>query len=116
MKTFENYECEGQMNIYEFLDQDDSCNNCAFYRNGSCKYKTLRCFCVSKPMANRTEGWKSKIELPENPLWMDSEFIVYDSHKDIYHFNVKGQVKDWTFKINNDGPKVGSVVAWRYVQ
>ena len=96
MKELGNYECEGQMNIFDFLnseapkDPEDS-----------------------KPVIN--DFWHEVPSvLPTNRDWMKALFVIYDKNTNEFHYNMPGYVKDKTFKRTPDVP-AGEVIAWRYV-
>ena len=100
----ENYECDGQMDIFDFLDNP---------RDGTIK--------IGNEVLFVSDGWHEieyigngcRGEYPECKEWRKIEIWSY-----IKEFNkyVHGwdEGKEWTIR-RNPGGDIGEVVAWRYV-
>ena len=117
--SFEKYECDGQIELLDYMAQLEAetkkCLDCIYYKD----FKCVRSSCYKLVAA---EGW--------NPLWYDTMHHVYGKWptcenwqdvetvcegKEIIICQAKG--KDKTFKWPKDTPKHfdDQVIAWRYV-
>ena len=94
MKELGNYECEGQMNIFDFLED-------------------LKSELPEASEAKHNNFWHEVPSvLPTNTNWMPALFVLYNQDTNEFHYNVPGEVKDKTFKKSKS--PAGEVVAWRY--
>lgn len=103
MKSFdEDYFCEGQMNIYDFLQQDEETEIT----------KTVSPEEEYKDIVN--DYWHEVPgNMPTNSNWMPALFVLYNTKTKEFHYNMPGEVKDMTFRRPKDSPE-GDVIAWRY--
>ena len=89
MKDLGNYECEGQMDIFDFLKSED-------------------------PEESHNDFWHEVPSvLPTNKDWEPALFVLYDQKTKEFHYNIPGEVKDKTFRRETDTYQ-GEVIAWRY--
>lgn len=94
---FDNYECEGQMTIFDFLDEPEEAEE-------EPKVKDLI-----------NDFWNEVPSvLPKNKDWKDALFVLYNQKTNEFHYNMPGEVKDGTFRRPAESPE-GEVIAWRYV-
>lgn len=93
MRGFDNYVCDGQMSIFDFLDSPED----------------------DKPLQQDVNEFWHEVPsvLPKNKDWKNALFVIYDKASDEIHYNIPGEVKDGTFRRPKDSPK-GEVIAWRY--
>lgn len=97
MKNFDNYTCEGQMNIFDFLDDKEPETE-------------------SEVQQQKKNTWWHEVPsvMPENKDWEKALFVIYNRKTDEIYYNVPGEVKDKTFRRSAGTPE-GEVMAWRYV-
>ncbi|MBP5597909.1 MAG: hypothetical protein J6Y02_21255 [Pseudobutyrivibrio sp.] len=90
-----NYECEGQMSIFDFLQQDKEHED--------------------KPVEINDYWHETCSKLPENKDWMKALFVIHNPATGEFHYNMPGEVKDKTFRRPPDSPE-GNVIAWKYCE
>ena len=101
MKDLGNYVCDGQMDIFDFLQQDEP--EVTESVSPEEEYKD-----IVNDYWHEVPG-----SMPTNSNWMPALFVLYNSKTKETHYNVPGEVKDNTFRRPKDSPE-GEVIAWRY--
>lgn len=142
MGKLDKYVCDGQMDIFSFLDKQepvgvtpvqdedrpDICQDCIFQwlelpdDGFGCHYDTNHNICYQERMFKASEGWhlvKARppytvpMELPTNKDWKPVQVLLYNPEYDKYVIGDHWLAKDKTFKSYLPEP-FGGVVAWRY--
>lgn len=123
MKNF-NYECEGQLNLIDYLDSiklPDYCEDCIFLENYNCGLKKGQCIEGSKSF-KKSDGWHRIKKNPNNTV--SGKWPTCDSWQEVstFHYDEKtgkfaltnAQGKDKTFKWAKDDQVDGDCIAWKY--
>lgn len=120
--NFDRYECEGQMELTEYLDalaeETKKCQDCIYFNKD---FKCVRELCQR---VDRTEGWhpiwydhRGRVygDYPTNKSWLPVKTLCEKPNGKIY--SVEAEAKDKTFKwsIENSNKKSfdDRVIAWR---
>lgn len=127
MRDFASYECDGQMNIFDFLESphksDLPCDDCIYCDNGCCDYDTKNMYCVEGDrQLRKSEGWHRIKkqgngyvgDFPECTTWQRIETWAYCDDLDLYVHGTHSEAKDKTIK-RYQGGDIGEIVAWRYL-
>lgn len=122
MTTFDKYECEGQMELVDYLDalaeETKKCEGCIYFGHD---FKCVREACHKLDQA---EGWhpiwydhRGRLygDFPMNKTWLPVTTVCEKPNGKIY--SVEAEAKDKTFKWNIENSNRKSfddrVIAWR---
>ena len=115
--NFDNYECDGQMELVDYLDklaaETKKCEGCIYF-NHDFKCVRERCHKI-----DQAEGWHpiwyDHRGYPTNKSWLPVKTLCEKPNGKIY--SVEAEAKDKTFKWSIENSKKKSfddrVIAWR---
>ncbi len=105
----DNYECDGQMDIFDYLKEPKETTDEYIKENPTCFY-------VFGHYLDREEGWhKVPDELPTFTEWTLIDVVLFGKKTNTPWLELKKwQAKDWTFRrIEGDTPETTTVLAWK---
>jgi hypothetical protein len=111
--NIENYECDGQLNIFNFLKVEES------KQDTTDEYiqENPTCFYVTGHYLDREEGWhKMPEELPTFNSWRLIDVVLFGKKTgSVWMEHEKWETKDWTFRSLDDRRSTESieVLAWK---
>ena len=122
MTTFDRYECEGQMELVDYLDalaeETKKCEGCIYFGHD------FKCVRESCHKLDQAEGWhpiwydhRGRLygDFPMNKAWLPVITICEKPNGKIY--SVEAEAKDKTFKWSIENSKRKSfddrVIAWK---
>lgn len=123
MKNLDNYSCEGQLNLLDYLDAiklPDRCEDCIFLEDYKCGLKKNVKNCIldfpKKDGWKRIKRFRNNIYSGEYPTckdWQEVNTFHYDDVTDKFAFT-KAMAKDKTFIWEKENQVDGYCIAWRY--
>ena len=123
MKNLEGYECEGQMDLFDYLDEiklPDRCEDCVFLEDYKCGLKKDVKNCILD--FPKKDGWhrikylengRCQGDWPTCDNWQEVSTFHYDKRTEKYALTL-AEGKDKTFKWAKENQVQGDVIAWRY--
>jgi hypothetical protein len=124
MRNLDNYSCEGQLNLLDYLEEiklPAYCEDCIFLEKYKCSLEKGQCIEGSKSLINK-DGWKrikrfrNNVfggEYPACKEWQEVNTFHYDDVTDKFAYT-KARAKDRTFIWEKEDQVDGYCIAWKY--